>query len=214
LPFGLFWASSTPGNPSSSAASPGILPFNVVDAIVIAVVDWYLWAALVPLIYFLVRRYPLDQRNWPTSLALHLAVGTLCTLFVLVLIVPVFQNFTHGDPQLPQTFSRLFVMHFLGGFVWYLWVYWAIVGVCHSYEYYRKYQEREQRAMQLEHQLTQAELQVLKMQLHHDGKPHRAQGRGCFAHRFHSVSREGAWPGPSDHPVQRSRPFHLASVAA
>jgi len=36
--------------------------------------------------------------------------------------------------------------------------YWAIVGMCHSYEYYRKYQEREQRAVQLEHQLTQAEL--------------------------------------------------------
>jgi len=97
------------------------LPFNLVDAIVIGVVDWYLWAALVPLIYFLVRRYPLDQQSWPTSLPLHLAVGTLCTLLILVLIVPVFQNFTHGDiPQTPQTFSRLFVMHFLGGFVWYL----------------------------------------------------------------------------------------------
>src|SRR5713226_8148752 len=142
------------------------MPFNLVDALVIGVVDWYLWAALVPLIYFLVRRYPLDQRSWPTSLPLHLAVGTLCTLLILVLIVPVFQNFTHGDPQVPQTFSRLFVMHFLGGFVWYLWVYWAIVGVCHSYEYYRKYQEREQRAVQLEYQLTQAELRVLKVQLH------------------------------------------------
>jgi len=142
------------------------LPFNLVDAIVIGVVDWYLWAALVPLIYFLVRRYPLDQQNWPTSLPLHMAVGTLCTLLILVLIVPVFQNFTHGDPQSPQPFSRLFVMYFVGGFVWYMWVYWAIVGVCHSYEYYRKYQEREQRTMQLEYQLTQAELRVLKMQLH------------------------------------------------
>src|SRR5260370_33556585 len=47
-----------------------------------------------------------------------------------------------------------------------MWVYWAIVRMCHSYEYYRKYQEREQRAVQLEHQLTQAELRVLKMQLH------------------------------------------------
>jgi two-component system LytT family sensor kinase len=142
------------------------LPFNVVDALVIGVVDWYLWGALVPLIYYLVRRFPLDQRNWHLSLPLHAAVGTLCTLLVLVLIVPVFQNFTHGDPRPPQEFSSLFVMHFLGGFIWYLWVYWAIVGVCHSYEYYRRYREREQKAVQLEHQLTQAELRVLKMQLH------------------------------------------------
>jgi two-component system LytT family sensor kinase len=142
------------------------LPFNLVDAIVIGVVDWYIWAALVPLIHFLVRRYPLDQENWPRSLPLHLAVGTICTLLVLVLTVPVFQQFTHGDVQLPQTFSGLFVMHFVGGFVWYLWVYWAIVGVCHSYEYYRKYREREEHAVHLEYQLTQAELRVLKMQLH------------------------------------------------
>src|SRR5260370_8599261 len=47
-----------------------------------------------------------------------------------------------------------------------MWVYWAIVRMCHSYEYYRKYQEREQRAVELEYQLTQAELRVLKMQLH------------------------------------------------
>ncbi len=142
------------------------LPFNLVDAIVIGVVDWYLWAALVPLIYVLVRHYPLDQGNWPSSVPLHLSVGTLCTLFVLVVTVPVFQQFTHGDPQLPQTFSGMFVMHFVGGFVWYLWVYWAIVGVCHSYEYYRKYREREEKAVELEYQLTQAELRVLKMQLH------------------------------------------------
>jgi len=142
------------------------LPFNLVDAIVIGVVDWYLWAALVPLIYVLVRHYPLDQGNWPSSVPLHLSVGTLCTLFVLVVTVPVFQQFTHGDPQLPQTFSGMFVMHFVGGFVWYLWVYWAIVGVCHSYEYYRKYREREEHAVQLEYQLSEAELRVLKMQLH------------------------------------------------
>lgn len=142
------------------------LPFNLVDAIVIGVVDWYIWAALVPLIHLLVKRFPLDQENWPRSVSLHLLVGILCTLLVLVLTVPVFQHFTHGDPQMPQTFSGLFVMHFVGGFVWYLWVYWAIVGVCHSYEYYRKYREREERAVRLEYQLTQAELRVLKMQLH------------------------------------------------
>jgi len=131
------------------------------------VVDWYLWAALVPLIYVLVRRYPLDQGNWPSSVPLHLSVGTLCTLFVLVVTVPVFQQFTHGDPQLPQTFSGMFVICTLwaassgiSGSIG------AIVGVCHSYEYYRKYREREEKAVELEYQLTQAELRVLKMQLH------------------------------------------------
>jgi LytS/YehU family sensor histidine kinase len=44
--------------------------------------------------------------------------------------------------------------------------YWGIVIVDHAIDYYRKYQERELRASQLEAQLVASELQVLKLQLH------------------------------------------------
>jgi hypothetical protein len=42
--------------------------------------------------------------------------------------------------------------------------YWAIVGVRHAFNYYRKFKDRELRASQLESQLMQAQLQMLKMQ--------------------------------------------------
>src|SRR5438093_7544401 len=41
------------------------LPFNLVDAIVIGVVDWYLWAALVRLIFFLFSCYLLVHSSMP-----------------------------------------------------------------------------------------------------------------------------------------------------
>jgi LytS/YehU family sensor histidine kinase len=48
----------------------------------------------------------------------------------------------------------------------YLFVYWAILGIRQSLEYYRKLRERELQATRLQGQLAQAQLQVLKMQLH------------------------------------------------
>ena len=43
--------------------------------------------------------------------------------------------------------------------------YWAVVGVSHALDYYRKYREREIRASQLEAQLARAQLDALRMQL-------------------------------------------------
>jgi LytS/YehU family sensor histidine kinase len=47
-----------------------------------------------------------------------------------------------------------------------LLTYWAILGIGYGRQYYRKYRDREIEAAQLEAQLTQAQLQALKMQLH------------------------------------------------
>jgi two-component system LytT family sensor kinase len=46
-----------------------------------------------------------------------------------------------------------------------LLTYWVLVGLSHAVGYYRKYQERELKATQLEARLVQAQLQALKMQL-------------------------------------------------
>ena len=47
-----------------------------------------------------------------------------------------------------------------------MWVYFAIVGATHALDYYRRFRERELHAAQLEGQLAQTQLQMLKMQLH------------------------------------------------
>jgi two-component sensor histidine kinase len=45
-------------------------------------------------------------------------------------------------------------------------VYWIVVSIVHALSYYRRSQERERKAIELENRLTQARLEVLRMQLH------------------------------------------------
>src|SRR5207245_3319517 len=45
-------------------------------------------------------------------------------------------------------------------------VYWIIVSMVRALTYYRRSQERERKAIELENRLTQAKLHALRMQLH------------------------------------------------
>jgi sensor histidine kinase YesM len=77
----------------------------------------------------------------------------------------VVQSFSPDRLQLYEAFKeidRTFVVYFHIN----LLTYWAILGIGYGREYYRKFREREVRAAQLRTQLTQAQLQSLKMQLH------------------------------------------------
>jgi len=55
---------------------------------------------------------------------------------------------------------------FSGHFHRYVLIYWAMLGVAHALDYNRKYRDRELKALQLESRLAQAQLQLLKTQLH------------------------------------------------
>src|SRR5437867_2785706 len=47
--------------------------------------DWYEWALLSPIIFWVCRRFPFDRQSWPKSLPVHLAVGILLSGFHAVL---------------------------------------------------------------------------------------------------------------------------------
>jgi signal transduction histidine kinase len=141
------------------------IPWALWKALPLGVSDWYMWAALAPLIYKLAQLCPLDQRKWPISLPIHLIVMLIVMAEVVAFTIPFFWYF--GDEADQRRSARSsFLIHFTWGFVTYSLAYWAIVGLSHAVSYYRQFRERERRAAQLEAQLAQAHLQVLKMQLH------------------------------------------------
>src|SRR6266568_1288744 len=43
--------------------------------------EWYVWAALTPLIFQFARRFPLERATWLRALAIHVSLG--CFLVVL-----------------------------------------------------------------------------------------------------------------------------------
>src|SRR5438309_2833852 len=72
------------------------------------------------------------------------------------------QSLTVGKPvAFAETFNPLLVKTFHFN----LLIYWVIVSVSHTFDYYRQVQERELRAAELERSLSQARLQALQMQL-------------------------------------------------
>lgn len=125
----------------------------------------YIWGILTPAVLYLAGRFPLERKRLSKSLTVHFFASlffAVIELFFYVLIAP---HIGLG-PRPRPTFSSTFAFAFVIDFHFNLLTYWAILGICSAIDYYRRYRERELRASQLETRLAQAQLQVLKMQLH------------------------------------------------
>jgi signal transduction histidine kinase len=148
------------------------------EALVSGLADWYMWAALAPMIVALGRRYPIDHSNWPRRVLLHLAFGTAFMILKVSLDLPM-GWLIHGEDRLIQPLPvddrfgtfwhkivELFKLYVTVKFYVYLMIYAIIVGVAHFLMYYRRYRERELATSRLEARLAQTQLQVLRTQLH------------------------------------------------
>jgi two-component system LytT family sensor kinase len=117
-----------------------------------AATEWYVWAALTPLIAWLSRRFRLSARQW-----WRVAILALCGLpaaFIKVTLTRVFRGAIGGDEYFQITDLATQYL-----------IYWAIVLAAHAWLYYRDTQGRELRASQLEAVLAETRLQMLGMQL-------------------------------------------------
>lgn len=125
---------------------------------------WLSWVALVPAVLWLRRRFPLGRSALRWALSVHLlAIAVLCLAHAGITLL--LTDLMSGAGPAPPVVIRLT----------YLWTrdlafcglfYGLVLGIGSALDYYRQFRERELRASQLETQLAQAELQMLKMQLH------------------------------------------------
>jgi len=128
---------------------------------------FYVWIALTPLILWLGRRFKLERSHWLRSLAAHLLLGSLVSLFYLG-IYSSLTRLLEIYPDWPVSLFEQF-LHFTGMFFHLdLFTYGAILGIGLAADYYRKYRENELQAAELRAQLSQAQLEALRLQL----RPH------------------------------------------
>jgi two-component system LytT family sensor kinase len=125
----------------------------------------WIWFAFMPVILWLIKKFPLDNANWWTNIPLHLVFSILISLGQLSIdayLLPML-GYTPGGPFTSYWHAyKVFLMiniHFGIG------IYWGALGINHTIKYYQKYQERELKTSQLEARLAQSRLQVLKFQL-------------------------------------------------
>jgi two-component system LytT family sensor kinase len=131
----------------------------------------YLWALLMPGILWLGRRFPIERRNWVRRVALHMLLSIVVSLVQLILESAILSHLG-VFPGLMNTFVATFAFLLVIGFHTGIMTYWEVLGVQYGIGYYQNYQERKQEALRLElraselqSQLVQAQLGVLKMQL-------------------------------------------------
>ena len=112
--------------------------------------EWWLWAALTPLVVWLARRYGLEgSRRW-RNILIHLTAG---------LVIAVLK--TVADRAIFAMLSGFWTYLLLSTVALQLVVYIGIVAGAHGVEFYRRSREREA----LERRLAETRLQLLGMQL-------------------------------------------------
>ncbi|MDN5205246.1 histidine kinase [Fulvivirgaceae bacterium BMA10] len=132
---------------------------------IIKLVIWLFWGAVMPLIFFLSKKFRVDRGNRFKGLLFHVPFSVfLISLNIFLYALIVF--LTNVDDYSAQALIGIFATLFINQFEWYLIIYWAIIIVGYAFEFYQKYKEREITALQLESKLIKAQLQTLKMQLH------------------------------------------------
>lgn len=125
----------------------------------------FAWALLTPAILWLARRFPFRRKAWLPTLLIHIAAAIFFSFFSLVVYMLVWRALLWSQmiSSLPfASLRNLVIADFHSG----LLIYASLIAIRNALDTYRKYQEREVRAAQLEAQLSQAQLDALRKQLH------------------------------------------------
>src|SRR5215831_16342502 len=137
---------------------------------VIELVYWNVWAAFTPLVIALAKRFPLTGPRFVSHIAIHTIASFLMAPLASVteyflsrgLLGLLFRITDPGAPRPLPTFTGSVVSMSLTGVL----TYWLVVGLYQSIHFYQAAMERQTRAAQLQTQLSHAELENLKSQLH------------------------------------------------
>jgi two-component system LytT family sensor kinase len=134
-------------------------------------VYWYVWAAYTPLVIGLAKRFPLTGPRFVPHIAIHtitsLIMAPLASVTEYFLSRGLLRSvFRITDPGVLRLLLSPFALSVLSMSFTGMLTYWLVVGLYQSIHFYQAAMERQTIAAQLETQLSHAELENLKSQLH------------------------------------------------
>lgn len=139
------------------------MPFT--DSLYLQMTWSYLWALATPLVLWAAARLPIERNNWIRSSLLHVPISILLSVFLTAMghiVLWLYWSMPAGKPFSFERMGRFVVANFSEG----IGIYLLIALTSYAIGYYRSYREGQLRTLQLEAQLSHAQLQALKMQLH------------------------------------------------
>jgi two-component system, LytTR family, sensor kinase len=133
---------------------------SIREAILSGTATWFPWVVLAPLIFRICVWFPFDAGRWRSSVLVHLPA-----CFAIGLLYSALRwsaSYVPWVDEKPLIFTKVAITHL------YLWLlsYWVLVGVHEAWHNYQRFKQGELRSSQLEARLAQAQLEVLKGQLH------------------------------------------------
>jgi hypothetical protein len=127
---------------------------NFQASLLVSLSEWWIWAALTPVVVQLARWFPLQRSGLARAVSVHL-MSAVALSVVKVLAERVVRQWMFGVA--PYFLPSNLALHFL--------VYWALVGVTLAIQYYRASQAQALRASETEARLHEARVQLLQAQL-------------------------------------------------
>jgi signal transduction histidine kinase len=156
--FGLFMASQTHFL-TAHGPSPLTWPTSLFRELVYA----YLWLALTPVVLRLAARFPLRRERWAATGVLHLCFSA-GVAFLHKFSYHCILTLAESPSGVPFSFAAIFPAVF--SYLDYgLILYWFLVVLYLSADYYRRYRDAAVTAAELETRLARAQLQTLRMQI-------------------------------------------------
>jgi len=138
-------------------------PVSWQQALFHSLTDWYVFALLSVFPIVLARRYGFGHRHWWRHIVLHAGASVIFSLSYVVVRTAAALLLAMLASQ-PASFAETFRPLLFKTWHFNLLIYWVILTAYHALDFYRKYQERHSRSLQLEKSLVEARLQALQMQ--------------------------------------------------
>ncbi|HXE92165.1 MAG TPA: histidine kinase [Terriglobales bacterium] len=127
--------------------------------------NFYIWAALTPLVLLLVRRFAFEPPHRRRDFGIHTLGSLSLAALHSAIWIPV-APLVDLRPMRPNMSTwEIYTGYLAVDLHFNILSYWAILGIWHAVQYCRKSRERQLAAAQLERGLTQARLEALRMQL-------------------------------------------------
>ena len=140
-------------------------PALLVDSLYLQMVWAYLWALSTPMVLWAAHKLPLERNNWIRNSLIHLPISIILSGIVTAIghiMVWLYLGVPLGRPFSFERMGRFVLANFSEG----IGIYMLIALTSYAFNYYRRYHEGQVRTLQLEAQLSKAQLEALKMQLH------------------------------------------------
>lgn len=122
----------------------------------------YTWGVLTPIVVTFARHNPINAATWKRALPLHVGGGFVLVAAEISIEAMIGKLRLHHDLSVQEALRHYFTRHAQVS----LLTYWMLVIAVQLYEVVDEAQKRELRSSRLEAQLTAAQLEVLRAQIH------------------------------------------------